>query len=325
MKIIAKKILLIFKNWIVPPSIWLFISRFTRYILTSKTKQSESVVDKLSQQMETNQLVNVLEEQEINASVENILSSNKKFFNLHKGERLFILCTGPSIKEENLSLLKNEICMGVSNFYKHEKYEEILPMYHATPNVFYDNMREEQNNPDPQKATRDWFEEMDRKTFNASLFFGSLQEPLVRENMLFKGRNVNYLKMDHPDFNPTEDSIDITKAISGVQSVPIMCLMLGLYMGFKTIYLLGVDHDSLWSQRYDHFYNYKDTVMKTGYYDEKGEMNLGRFSLIESSYNLWQQYIHIHEIAKKREVSLINLSNGSYLDILPKKRLSEIL
>ena len=45
-----------------------------------------------------------------------ILKNNKKFKNIHEGKRCFIIANGPSIKTQDLRLLKNEICF--SSFIK---------------------------------------------------------------------------------------------------------------------------------------------------------------------------------------------------------------
>ena len=41
-----------------------------------------------------------------------------KFKDIHKGQRCFIIGTGPSLNKTNLSLLKDEICFGVNTLYK---------------------------------------------------------------------------------------------------------------------------------------------------------------------------------------------------------------
>lgn len=59
------------------------------------------------------------------------IRTNKKFHNLHKGDRCFILCTGPSINKQNLKPLKDEYCIAVSHFYLHKDYRYIKPHYHV--------------------------------------------------------------------------------------------------------------------------------------------------------------------------------------------------
>ena len=44
--------------------------------------------------------------------------------------RCFILATGPSINDIDLSILKGEFCISVSNFFVHPLFNEIKPEYH---------------------------------------------------------------------------------------------------------------------------------------------------------------------------------------------------
>ena len=58
-------------------------------------------------------------------------AENIKFHNIHKGQRCFILGSGPSINKQNLKPLKNEICFAMSMFYLHKDIKEINPLYHV--------------------------------------------------------------------------------------------------------------------------------------------------------------------------------------------------
>ena len=46
-----------------------------------------------------------------------ILRKNRALNNRHVGERCFILATGPSIKKQDLKLLRGETCIALSNFF----------------------------------------------------------------------------------------------------------------------------------------------------------------------------------------------------------------
>lgn len=60
-----------------------------------------------------------------------IVSKNKELKNKHKGERCFILLNGPSIKNHDLSLLKNEITFACNHFYQSDLANEINPTYYC--------------------------------------------------------------------------------------------------------------------------------------------------------------------------------------------------
>lgn len=89
-----------------------------------------------------------------------------------------------------------------------------------------------------------------------------------------------------------------------------MGLMVGLYMGYKKIYLLGFDHDWLCQRNISpHFYDERENIPKA---------DLSKFSyyeLIRFSQNMWDIYIKLKSTAIKSGVKVINLSRPTYLDV----------
>lgn len=244
------------------------------------------------------------------------LSENRKFKNIHNGQRCFILGNGPSILKEDLTPLKDEICFSVSNFYKHPLYPIIQPYYHCVPNIA------------PSLTESDvvsWFTEMHEKTLNATIFLGFRQKAVLHQHKLFPGRNVNYLLMEA--MRPVEGRRvrELSGNLINPQSVSIMCLILSLFMGFKKIYLLGIDHDHLRTGRYDYFYDRKEMIFKDPSVTSDGKLAVPLIDDFKATFKLWQQYILINEVAKKKGAEIINLSQGSYLDVFRFDHLSNVL
>lgn len=247
-------------------------------------------------------------------------AQNTELRNKHAGEDLFILCTGPSLKNIDLRPLIGKTCMSVSNFYKHELYSQINPKYHVTPNVSLDNLAKA--NPDPEATLNRWFEEMDRSTGDTQLFFGSRQIDFIAQRNLFRHHSVRYLHMDHPNQIPGNNNIDIARTICPVQSVPILCLILGIYMGFKKIYLLGVDHDELRAQKYEYFFDRKLMAFKDLSVAENNSLQSSHYELLKGYVFLWEQYLGIAKVAIAENIQIINLNPESFLDVFPKAKLS---
>lgn len=243
------------------------------------------------------------------------LAENRRFRGIHAGKRCFVLCNGPSINAEDLSPLAQEICFSVSNFYKHPLYEQLRPRYHCVPNVFHTHTDE---------GTITWFQEMHRATLDATVFLGSGQEPLVRRANPFPGRDVTFVHMD-AGLIPNTRNIDISKGVVRVQSVPIMCLAIALYMGFREIYLLGTDHSSLWTGEYHYCFDRKDLVLEDPFIDGNGWNNYDLILEFQVHLRLWEQYRALRQIADSRGVQIVNLAQGSRLDVFPKGFLAEVL
>lgn len=250
-------------------------------------------------------------------------SQNLEFHNKHLGEELFILCTGPSLKNVDLRPLIGKVCMSVSNFYKHEFFSQIKPLYHVTPNVDLSNLAKANSNP--ESALNRWFEEMERSTGDAILFFGSRQIDFITKNYLFQHRQVRYLHMAHTSQVPRNNNIDITRTICPVQSVPILCLILGIYMGFKKICLLGVDHDELRAQKYEYFFERKLMALNDVSVAGNNSLLSSHYELLKGYVLLWEQYLGIAQLAVADGIQIINLNPNSFLDIFPKDELSQII
>ena len=59
-----------------------------------------------------------------------VLLNNKELKGLGKGKRAFILATGPSVNEQDLTKLEGEDCFSVSNFFLHKDINIIRPKLH---------------------------------------------------------------------------------------------------------------------------------------------------------------------------------------------------
>ena len=232
------------------------------------------------------------------------LKKNAKFKDIHKGDRCFILCTGPSINKQNLLPLKDEITFGVSNFYYHKDYSLIKPKYHCVPVI---------SSIFSEDDIIRWFTEMNARTGDAEIFLHVNQKPIVEKNGLFPSRKINYLNMT-AGLDIKEANINITGKMPGVQSIPIMCLMIALYMGFKEIYLLGTEHDSYKTNKYEYFFKGQLTVGKDPSVDKDRRIADSEYISLLSNLNLWTQYRALKQIAEARGISIYNATEGGILD-----------
>ena len=58
-------------------------------------------------------------------------SKLRKYKNIHKGKRCFIIANGPSLKKIDFSLLKDEITIGMNRIYLIKKLNDFKPIYLA--------------------------------------------------------------------------------------------------------------------------------------------------------------------------------------------------
>jgi hypothetical protein len=135
----------------------------------------------------------------------------------HKGKRCFIVANGPSLQKTDLSLLKDEITIGMNRVYLLEEVNGFTPTYLAVSDIEIQL----------RQFTREYNE------VNIPKFF-----PWEVRKMFQNTTNMNYFKMKFPImFSP-----NFQKLIGAGKSVTIVCIQLAYYMGFSEVFLVGKDH-----------------------------------------------------------------------------------
>ena len=207
-------------------------------------------------------------------------------------------------------MLKSEHVISVSSGYLHSEYSKIAPAYHCVPQITYGLMSRDD--------VVTWFREMHEKLGRATLFLNHSEAPVVCEEALFTGRDVRYTVFSG-EFSeyPIDVLPDISTRIPAVQSVPVMCLMIAMYLGFSEIYLLGTDHDHFRSGEYK--YSFEPTVLrgKDCTVDVSGKPRSWYAEFIGLA-KLWEQYRSIKQIAEHCGVRIFNATAGGELDEFPR-------
>jgi hypothetical protein len=236
-----------------------------------------------------------------------ILASNQKLRDRHKGERCFILATGPSIKQQDLKLLQGESCIAVSNFFVHPDYHIIQPKYYCIAPY---------HQPITEEAFQTWLDELDRGIGNAEIFFGLKDRQRVESKTRFIQTKTNYLNLANDWQQLFKDGVDLTKAIAAPQSVPIMALQLAIYLGFTEIYLLGCDHDwILHINESRHFYQEERHALNRKGYNEWSCDNYDFSVHCQDYIKLWEAYKNIKKITDRESIKIINSTAGGLLDL----------
>jgi hypothetical protein len=142
----------------------------------------------------------------------------KKFHNIHKGNRAFIVANGPSLKNTDLSLLKDEITIGMNRIYLSSEENGFTPNYIVVQDIAVQL----------KQFTEDFEQLQLPKFFNWN----------ARKYFTWKD-NLTFIRSD---FTP-RFSTDLSKTTWGGHSVTAVCLQLAYYMGFDEVYLVGKDHN----------------------------------------------------------------------------------
>jgi len=140
--------------------------------------------------------------------------------NKHLGERCFIIANGPSLREMDLSCLKNEITFGMNRIYLLFDQIPFLPAYYVCVN----ELVLEEFDQDIRQLPMPKFLNWDRRNLY----------DLTDENSIFL--RYSLAVKDSFGYEPT-----ITQYSGG--TVTYASLQLAYFMGFKEVILIGLDHN----------------------------------------------------------------------------------
>lgn len=238
-----------------------------------------------------------------------ILVENTALQDIHKGERCFILATGPSISTQNLLPLKNETCISINMFYLNNDYDAIKPRYHLVSGIA----------PHPKITDvlgKLWFREIEEKVKAEYLLLNYLDRQFVKENNFFFSKKVFYFDFSMPLEEQPLEIIDAATSLYASQTASMMAIQLAIYMGFSKIYLLGMDHDGIlrYTKRLPmHFYKPQDSIFERQKIHD-GD-NLDWETEFHNQWILWKQYKILKKYADLHRVKIINATPKSLLDV----------
>lgn len=226
--------------------------------------------------------------------------------NLHRGERCFILGTGPSLSQVDPELLRNEITFGMNFLCKAKS--GFSPTYYVAE--------------DPRIL--EYCAEDIAAISQGAVFLPNYAKRLVPAN-----NNQVYLNCSRCDSEKAElpfFGIDAEKRIWLAGTAGYMALQLALYMGFSRVYLLGFDHDyqipasSLLSVDNEIIYQEEDkNHFPPASFPQDHSWRLPRLDRLDLAY---EQAAYVYG---KKGSEIVNCTPHSKLDVFPKSQLEEVL
>ncbi|MDE7298101.1 MAG: DUF115 domain-containing protein [Lachnospiraceae bacterium] len=221
--------------------------------------------------------------------------------NCHKGERCFVIGTGASLKYEDLELISNEFSFASNS---------IILTYKKTswrPNVYgivdYFGYKE-----DIAKYSSKNFDDY-AKEF---VFLNSriCAEGNKRISLLVSHVNHRKRRIEKKEIKQEEE---LSICFRDCFTVTNMLISLAIYMGFREIYLLGVDCD----------YSGEKIHIEETLADQIRKMDSShlrpRADLMLCGYEL------MNRVAKKNQCQIYNATRGGKLEIFPRMQLEEVM
>lgn len=141
----------------------------------------------------------------------------KALKNIHKGERCFIVCNGPSLKDIDFNLLKGEYTMGMNRIYLMKEQNGFEPTYLGCV--------------DEKTQIRQFNEDLNQLTMPCFFTFNTRNLFSKRDNQIFIKQRFS------PKFQR-----NCSNLLGAGGTVTYVMIQLAFYMGFNEVYIIGKDH-----------------------------------------------------------------------------------
>ncbi len=249
---------------------------------------------------------------------------NNAYRNINNGRRCFIVGNGPSLKTQDLSLLRDEYVFTVNEIMQSDVlYTSLQSNYHVLVDPCYFNKQGcEYLLPLIQKAHRIKKDTVFFVDYRAKQSFDTMYN--------FIEKRYFYSLLDI--LPQSKSKINLASATYHCQTVIQTAIYIALYMGFSEIYLLGCDMtgfleyyektDHLKQEKFKHAYErnkeQEKMLSSLGYSNEFWLKAFGKMFEIYNSIktNISNNY---------PGVKIINLTRGGALDVFERKEYEEVV
>lgn len=262
-------------------------------------------------------------------SKDEVVMRNKVFNNIHKGKRCFVIANGPSLKNQDLSFLKNEITIATNTIWKHPEMKHWRPTYYCNSHIEPLNNREKNlgpgfENPSIEDGLKYW--KNVKTILHDSIYFIPYSGYTNNKKTGFLPEKQTYYipSLPYPLFETIPEFPDLTHGIPGMQDSSQNAIMLAMAMGCSPIYLLGCDHDwymNLGPEK--HFFD--GPAIGEGTKIESDSSKTDMLGNMWFAWVLWRGHVNLRDIAEKNGVEIINATGGGVLDVYKKARYEDIV
>jgi hypothetical protein len=232
----------------------------------------------------------------------NIIKKNDKKLrqlkDIKKGESCYIVGNGPSLTLEDLELLKGKDCFAANLIFRLYDQTEWRPTYYFIQDRYADtgNHVDEMNVP--------------------YLFIG---EYYWRKRGMKNPNAICTHTLISKDKENIDFSTDISKGIVNHWTVTYVMIQTAVYMGYQTIYLLGMDHN--YALTYDENGNvveHEDVV--SHFFEDRNPQEV-----IANIEAMNKAYISARKYAEAHGINIYNVTRGGKLEWFERKTLEESL
>lgn len=213
--------------------------------------------------------------------------------------RCFIIGNGPSLRASDLDLLENEDCFGCNEIYKIYSKTSWRPKYYVIIDRY-------------SKSSPEIIRDIECGTMFLSDYYWRFNQ-VLREDTICLHQSYNWNE------NQYKFSSDVAKKIICSPTVTYASMQIAAYLGYKEIYLLGVDH------------NYAFEFAPDGSVVNTGQKNTHFFKdeipedIIADVWGMTKAYESCRNYAKQNNIIVKNATRGGRLKVFDRVDFDELM
>ena len=232
----------------------------------------------------------------------------RKVKGIHNGEKCIIVGNGPSLTPEDLNSIRDAgiITFGTNRVFKIFPDTDWRPTYYVT------------EDPDIIKGCCEEIDAIPAKIKFMPLQIKWYETSKKFKNVLYFWQNYDPEKRCRFDFSPAID-----KQIDHTGTVTCTCIIIAAYMGFREIYLIGVDHSFKVSVD-ENGNTIVDNTVKDHFctnYNEDYIRNVPPPDLGKTT----KSYRNMKAYCDEHDIKIFNSTRGGKLEVYKRKPLEEAL
>lgn len=245
-----------------------------------------------------------------------------KFRDIHWGERCFIVGNGPSLQVEDLDKLKGEFTFAMNSIYHLYQYTAWRPTYYIT--VSSTLIKHELGGI---QEFIDMIEECDAVFTTMLTCLFDYREDKEMDKVYYL-KTLNYEETAELGNRFSEDC---SKQVYCSSTVLYVALQLAVYMGFKKIYLVGVDCSFSVESNEDggitinNTMDYNKLIQQNRDNSNFTEILSEKYGNVHNSYETVKEYKTARDYADAHKIHIYNATRGGKLDVFERMDFDKIV
>lgn len=230
---------------------------------------------------------------------------------IHDGESCFIIGNGPSLTPEDLDIIAKAAIpsFAANRIYKIYPKTSWRPTYYLAVDVFVI-----EDDIDNIKSAGDYPKFINYKTRH----LGRIPQDNIHYLCVYEPFHIAPYELVAKELSD-DPSVNLTRTFT----VTVNSIELAIYMGFKSIYLLGVDNDYVHKRQPDGTVQVNPNLKSSYFPGAEPSKSMG--VTVQPAELMTESYELAKEFAKKHGVKIFNATRGGKLEVFKRVAFDELM